>query len=359
MRKWVLVAALALVLLIAGALSFGALRKAYNAGQTLRSDVSAIRTDVEWLRQRVAISPTTGFDSSSSAGDFLFAGHIYGFNGYVNPSFEYGPNFDFSSEPIDVLIQYANDIGSRHVVFGGDSVVGLSENSLNYLQNDLAPRFNGPARFVHGNHDDSAASDRFPADLFHAVFPEPYYFEDIDGIRLIYLRSFLPSGGSGGVAEGLATGERGTEPGLDVEQLDFLATALDDSSYDVALVFLHNGLWLADEPQRLANIDYPDLQPRRWVDGILPILESGRVGGVFAGDGGTTQPALVSWLCGIPHYISGWDLNLRRRPAEFLRIAIDSSYRAEVFKQVIFDGQVFEVQTTRVDLTTPPSCASS
>ena len=154
----------------------------------------------------------------------------------------------------------------------------------------------------------------------------------------------------------------GDEAGLGAVQLQFLSEALSGTAYDMALVFLHHPLWLADEPVQYANRDYNvadrALPDRFWSTRVLPLLEQGRVGGVFAGDGGVVHPSIVTQLCGVPHYLSGWDLDLQRRPAEFLRILADEQDRLHVLRYVMFDNQLFRTPFKQVTIPGPPACKS-
>jgi hypothetical protein len=337
-------------------LFYWGLDAAYTKAQTQVRRMDKIERDVElaksaalWLKHDSFLTANSIKTTRPEGDSFVFVGHTYGFNGCGDASCESGgPSFDDAIAPMDLFVSSANSIATSRVVFGGDTIFSPEPMGLTFLRDDLSRRFDSPVRFVRGNHDDPRPESGIPDDLVRSVFPELYYFEDVGGVRLVYLRSLNPIGPSG------------KEIGLDPEQLRFLANALDDPSYKVALVFIHHALWLVDEPVWYSNKpprqENRSLVERFWVTDVLPILERGRVGAVFAGDGGLFSPALETDLCGIPHYLSGWDVDLQRRPAEYLQIVPDQDRQVQVLRHIMFDGRVFQLPIKQVDLFHSPAC---
>ena len=315
----------------------------------IERDVELAKSAALWLKHESSLTANSIESTRPEGESFVFVGHTYGFNGCGDASCESGgPSFDDAIAPMDLFVSSANSMAPSRVVFGGDTIFAPNSRGLIFLRDDLSRRFASPVRFVRGNHDDPRPGSGIPDDLVRAVFPELYYYEDVGGVRLVYLRSLTPLGPSG------------KEVGLDPEQLRFLSNALEDPSYRVALVFIHHALWLADEPVRYSNKPYikenRSLAERFWVTDVLPILERGRVGAVFAGDGGLFGPALETDLCGIPHFVSGWDLDLQRRPAEFLQIVAGQDRQINVLRHIMFDGRVFQMPIKQVELQDPPVC---
>ena len=268
---------------------------------------------------------------------FVFVGHVKLFNDPDNPWADHGPGFDGLKEKLDYFVTSAMDLPVSRVVFGGDTVrTTENRNALKYIIEDLAPRFEGLARFLHGNHDPPTGSSTSGSDLFKAVFPSRFYFEDVGKTRLVYLQSEVPLG-------------------FDQQQLEFLRTVLESDSYQTALVFLHHAFWYADEPEAYANEPFfstSKMPKQYWVTQVLPLLRRGRVGGVFAGDGGGWRSGIVTTLCGIPHYLTGWDRDRHELPAGFLQIVVDGE-DVEVLRQVMFDNRLYHMPVEEVLLQMP------
>ena len=240
---------------------------------------------------------------------------------------------------MNLFIKSVNQMRPHLTIFGGDSVVKGNSEQLRYIQESLVSRLDNPARFVIGNHD-LVQSPGESDPLFKQTFPEPFYYEDVGKIRLVYLLSFRPED---------------YHQGLSDEQLEFLERTLDNS-YELALVFLHHGLWLLDLPSTHVNSLAAGVpEPGFWTREVLPLLEEGNVAAVFGGDGGVNKSTLFTDLCGIPHYLTGWSQDLRHRPAEFLQLVVEQG-EIEVLPYVMFDGKLFRSPAEEVGLPSQPEC---
>ncbi len=234
----------------------------------------------------------------------LFVGHSYprnGFNGGRKPVY---PDRE---RPMEFLISHAARTRPVRVVFGGDVIWSPSPGELSHARRikDRMPA----ARFVMGNHEsywDLTAGRR--AEL-RELFGDPYRFEDVDGVRLIYLHTTLPANVLG-------------RWGLDDEQRAFLKRALDPSQYRHALVFMHHALWAGGTIY--ANGVYLDADglAADWVDNIVPLLRESAVRGVFSGDGGLLAPGRRFMIGSIPHFMTGWGGSPELFPPEWLAIEL-------------------------------------
>jgi hypothetical protein len=252
---------------------------------------------------------------------FVFVGHVYPYNGNTTPDYyrEF-PSYGGPQDTIRAFLDFTDQIEAERVIFGGDSVARPDERGYTYFRDTIQPQMSSQTRFLIGNHDTSGSIDE-NSPLFKQLYQEGFGYEDIDGVRLVYLRS--------------------AESGISQQQIDFLVGALDNS-YEYALVFLHHGLWLGSEAEPFVNSPYEGLTENYWAENILPILATSRVRGVFAGDGGVRHSTVGSQLCGIPHYLTGWSFDLRKRPADFLRIFVEKE-NIDVWRYEIMDGESFRV----------------
>lgn len=275
--------------------------------------------------------PTFSLDRSATTEvDILFAGHIYGYNGNTDAEhYPFPPAPDGDSAVIDAFVELANQMAPDRIVLGGDLIRFATLQSVEYLEELSTRRITSETRLIPGNHDLVFQEDGARKSLEKIMLFESFY-EDIGGLRLIYLNSVLFDS---------------TWPGIPPDRLKFLRSALD-GDYDIAVLFLHHALWLADLPDEWVNSAYYQLSERFWEQEVLPILTWARVGAVIAGDGGVRQPNLIAYICGIPYYTSGWSFNIEERPAEFLRITYDGDLRVNsgvIGRNEILQGSFKEV----------------
>jgi len=195
----------------------------------------------------------------------FFVGHIYPKNG-----FDGGQKTGFvnQEDPLDYITQRASRSSPGRVIFGGDNISSPTDAQLNHLL-QISSRISF-ARFLLGNHEEYWTDLRARKEVFDVLFRARHWYEDVNGVRLVYLHTVTESGAHG----------------LDQAQRAWLASSLDGEDYRYALVFLHHGLWAGES--RYVNQDYPDADSLKsdWLYAVLPVLVKGRVRGVFAGDGG-------------------------------------------------------------------------
>jgi len=287
----------------------------------LRQSVQQSTQRNELLGRRLDLFANTIGQSTIQMKSFVFVGHVYPFNGNTAPDYyrEF-PSYGGPQDTIRTFLSFTNQVEPERVIFGGDSVSRPDERGYRYFLDSVQSQMNSQARFLLGNHDTNSSIDE-NSPLFKQMYQDGFGYEDIDGVRLVYLRS--------------------SESGLSEQQIDFMVGALDNS-YESALVFLHHGLWLASEVEPIVNSPYEGLAENYWVENILPILTDSRVRGVFAGDGGVRHSTVGSQLCGIPHYLTGWSFDLRKRPADFLRIFVDRE-KIDVWRYEIMDEESYRV----------------
>ncbi len=311
------------VLLVLAVVSAGILgvfkisKKIINFTESFRDMRSRMKVIYDMTRDnRSLLVPLEEVKKSDHS--FVFVGHIYPFNGV---------NVD--KETIAFLLNKMNSVDPQRVIFGGDSALRSTENSLRYLKDKVMGALNSETRFVLGNHDRLKASGKRKRDyndLFSKVYYKPYYFEDVDGVRLIYLNSTISFG----------------KYGLDEAQLKFLKNALERGKYKFALVFLHHALWLGRSPH--VNEQYTNAQELKetWMEKVLPILKSGKVKAVFSGDGGVNKTTFLQDIEGIPHYLTGWSFNLDERPADFLRIDVEGTV-VNVYRYIMLNKRLIRM----------------
>jgi hypothetical protein len=227
-------------------------------------------------------------ESAGRAGEIWFVGHIYPKNGFHSPG---RPSYPDEEEPLAFLRAEVRRSAPARVVFGGDNVWSPTAAELEHiagLKRDIPM-----ARFVLGNHDRYWESTREANAAYAGVFERRSGYEDLNGVRLVYLHTVLESG----------------DYGLDQEQRRLLAEALTGTGYRYALVFMHHAPWAGHTIY--TNTPYPnaDTLARDWDDRIVPLLRQGRVRAVLAGDGGWRAPGRRFLVGGIPHYLTGWSGN--------------------------------------------------
>ncbi len=277
-------------------------------------------------------SDSTTLVSAGSDLEIIFAGHIYPYNGNTAADhYMFLPVQGEDSAVIEGFIENANRLDPDLVILGGDSIRFSTAQSVEHLR-VLTDRLSAaPVRLVPGNHDLVFNDEASRPELLKMMRLEPWS-EDIAGVRLIYLNTVEPVT---------------TQPLLSPANVEFLETALD-GNYDVAIVFLHHSFWLADLPSTWVNSPYEGIEEREWERKILPMLANGRVNAVVAGDGGVRQPTLVSDICGIPHYVSGWSFDVTKRPAEMIYISVTGN-EVSVQPAEIIDGIAREKSALSVD----------
>lgn len=273
-----------------------------------------------------------GKTPASPAGrSMVFVGHVYPHNGYQSADKPFASD---DGATMRDFVSHAQSLDPLRVVFGGDSAYMRDRGEFSHLASNVAGPLGDRARFVLGNHDVTGGTG---SDEYQTLFPRPYWREDVDGVRLVYLNSAERMG----MGEGLILGD---------EQLAFLRDALSGEGYRYALVFVHHALWMGDDAGRFANQEYRRVG-RFWERRVLPLLLSGRVAGVFAGDGGVRVSSLMQSVRGVPHYLSGWPKDdIRKVPAECLRIDLQAG-GVEVHRMVMHGGRVFELAIDELDAT--------
>jgi len=249
-----------------------------------------------------------------------FVGHIYPRNGFSQA------NKKKPSGPDRPLIHVMNLVKSgmpARIIFGGDNVYQPTSGALEHLLNIKHSFPKDRVRFLLGNHDRYWTTLLEKPEQFRSIYGKRYFYEDVNGVRLIYLHTTQQHG----------------QYGIDEVQLGFLQRILNPVEYRYALVFQHHALWAGDTLH--ANAPYDDAinTKQTWVAKILPTLKAGNVKAVFSGDGGWRLAGRSMRIDGIPHYISGWTWQVDI-PPEWLTIELeDNSPKIQWHK--LFDGDQY------------------
>ena len=335
--KYSLIAIISIIFL--GSLFLVGFRRVQHQLGQLNSDVDNLNNILE---EQIYLRPLK--DKEPQGNYFVFVGHIYPFNGYqykLSDQPHYLGNDDGTT--MSDFISRMNRLKPQRVIFGGDNVYNASPDQLRYLHDQIVGNLTPISRLVLGNHDfyGSGSNNKgiqSQPELLKSLYDKPFYYEDIERIRLIYLNTNVP----------------GTkkQQGFEKEQLQFLSESLSGNEYDQALVFLHHGLWFADRSSEYVNSGYGDHSEQTkkvslWKKKILPLLVKGRVKAVFAGDGGVYHQSTMTNLEGIPHYVSGWSRNKYERPTDFLRIEVVAD-RVNVYRYAMFEDQIYRVPIKEV-----------
>ena len=106
-----------------------------------------------------------------------------------------GEGADFR-EALDQLVATVQAGEFRRVVFGGDSVFVPTPAALDHLA-DLKERFFPEARFVLGNHDEYWSVSQQMPERFEAIYGGRDGWEDIGGVRFVYLHTVTSDGSYG------------------------------------------------------------------------------------------------------------------------------------------------------------------
>jgi len=240
-----------------------------------------------------------------SANTLIFVGHIYPRNEFLFPSEKEPQGRD---HPLLYLTDIVNKSPPARVIFGGDSVYKPTDEALEHLKDLNRNMSKTESRFVIGNHDQYWKVLLKKPILFDAIYKKRYWYEDVNGVRLIYLHTI----------------NKESSYDLDEEQLTFLAKVLDPSLYRYSLIFQHHALWAGDSIH--ANTRYPnaDKQKAIWKNKIIPLLKRGNVQAVFAGDGGWRAEGRVMKIDEIPHYLTGWTY-LLHIPSEWITLKLEET----------------------------------
>ncbi len=247
----------------------------------------------------------------------LFIGHIYPRNEYLFPS-EKKPQGN--EHPLLYLAEIAKNTPPARIIFGGDNLQKPSNDALEHLKWLKHKVLKSETRFVIGNHDSYWSVLLNKPRLFDSIYKKRYWYEDVNGVRLIYLHSI---------------DEKGSYE-IDTEQLAFLIKTLDPSQYRYALLFQHHALWAGNSLH--ANTEYPDAIKKKetWKNKILPLIKAGNVKAVFSGDGGWRLEGRSMKIDGIPHYITGWTY-LMHIPPEWLTIKLETN-APQIIWHKLFEG---------------------
>ena len=284
-------------------------REASNQARSLALVNNLLLNDYE-------VSPLPG-TQKDFRGSLFFVGHIYPQSGYIDNKNSPYANKEY---PLDFLRTLFRHTPPLRTIFGGDNVEFPTRGALRHIL-DLKSAIQ-KSRFILGNHDQYWEILKNHA-VFEKIFHERYYYEDVNGIRLIYLHTVSEDGNYG----------------LDDAQRTFLKEDALRGSYKYALIFLHHALWAT---QPVTNSPYPESEKIRddWNKNILPILSQGRTMGVFSGDGGNLSPGSKIKLGTIWHYTTGWSMNRQDIPPEWLKIDLGEK-RIQVYWQKLLAGKLF------------------
>ena len=247
----------------------------------------------------------------------VFIGHIYPRNEYLFPSEK---NPQGNEHPLLYLTEIVNNTPPARIIFGGDNVQIASDDALKHLLKLKNSLIKGSSRFLIGNHDSYWKTLLKKPSLFQSIYQERYWYEDVNGVRLIYLHSIS---------------EKGSYK-IDKEQLNFLTRILDPLNYRYALIFQHHALWAGNSLH--VNAPYPDAEKNinTWKNKIIPLIKKGNVKAVFSGDGGWRHEGRAMRIHGIPHYITGWTY-LMHIPPEWLTIHLEEN-SPKIIWHKLFDG---------------------
>jgi hypothetical protein len=251
----------------------------------------------------------------------IFAGHIYPRNGYNGGAKPLYPDPDNALSAFLDFVQLRNP---NRVVFGGDSVWGLDEGELTWLQ-DIKRKV-GTSKFIVGNHDilrDGGSTT--VKELHNDIYGVPFEAVTVDDVLLIYFQS-IKSDGSFGIPR---------------HQIEFLDTIARSTAHKYAVMFSHTVLWESDP--KFSNSNYPDVEEinRTWNDEVLPLLKSGRVKMVVAGDGGIKHAGVVSEESDITHIVSGWPRFRTDIPIEWLEIGLCDS-DPQLTRYRLLEGKLYK-----------------
>lgn len=233
------------------------------------------------------------------SGKILFIGHIYTKNGFESGKKRRFVNIE---KPLKFLRRHISKKNPpSRIVFGGDNVYRPTSDALRHLAK-IRSRL-PTSRFLLGNHDKYWKISRQP-ELFSKIYDGRYYFEDVDGVRFVYLHS-----------------EKEEKVlGIDSDQKEFLQRTLAETNkFRYSLVFLHHALWAGNSEYVNSKYSNAGELMEDWRNNILPLLQKGKVRGVFAGDGGWVMPGTMERVGHIPHYVTGWGY-VPEIPPEWLQI---------------------------------------
>jgi len=224
----------------------------------------------------------------------LGVGHIRSFNGNVNGFYSY--DSQPSTKIIDNLVDYINNEEFCMVVFLGDTVNELNNQSINYL-NLLKNKIKSEVRFLFGNHE------KYPyinvdEDLFLRLNNSSYKglfsintWEDvyIDGrsTRFVYLDS------NDFISDDFDKIQ---------ENLKFLEVALN---HDNIIVFLHHGIYLDNDEYYIAN-GYEQSYGKLFRKHYEPIFSKNKVKFVISGDGGYNSKFYFKTINAVKYYQTGF-----------------------------------------------------
>lgn len=286
------------------------------------------KSNQEWIDQEAAkIDPLEGFSPlrgrmsehrRESCANIFFAGHIYPKNGVRTAG---KLDFPDPDNAMDVFLQHAKAARPFRTILGGDSVYSSDQSSIDRLL-EIFRGLEGVV-FVSGNHDNYWEM-RGRDCAGGCMFPRRYYFEDVSGVRLIYLHSVNAD----------------DSYGIDRTQRRFLASTLNSGDYRYALVFLHHALWAGDRIFVNEHYRNPDDLKKDWLERLMPLFKQGRVAVVFSGDGGKRVPGVVERFGGITHVITGWPGRRTQVPAEWLSVGLCDVPRITRYR--LTGGAVYE-----------------
>ena len=83
---------------------------------------------------------------------------------------------------------------------------------------------------------------------------------------------------------------------------------------------MHHALWAGDT--YLVNAEYSEASKLLWYERIIPILEKGKVAGVFAADAGDRSDGTYGKINNILHLITGMSSGERKFIPEWLSLEV-------------------------------------
>lgn len=229
---------------------------------------------------RAALEP----ELSTGAVSFVVLSHIY-------PVL-----FDGDQSDIEILLREIEKCAPDVLILPGDIIPGnwnvrepgpktfASDDELRnalYRQWDTVfETFDAlglPVWICPGNHDITSATPRYRdivRDVYTTRVGQAFHKQQLGNYRFLFLNTALAEWQN----------ER-VEAGLDSTQIQWLTHELESSSPTVDFLFLHHALWYAALRTNPSNARGDKMAPIDWMRTVHSLLV-GKVGFVFAGDGG-------------------------------------------------------------------------